>query len=281
VVWGRRRWPHSSRRVLTQQNLTELCLTRDELETQLRLHFTVCGMFEPLNIGVEANETNEFAIHIGHAEPIDLERIILKLNRSGTYRPRFDIIAGDHRAIKYVQLGFNPTLLDSFSLTIDEARKKYDVIIFDCNPSVSFFTRAIMENTDFLLVPLRPDGFARRGVAFMQNVIEKFYQLEQRPQVNAVFNFVTPNHPPAYEAETIKGLKAGKFPGTKWLTNGYLDASVRESGNLRVKGEYIAGGINEDFAETIVDRVRAGEAENNLKELANEYARKISGQLCA
>jgi chromosome partitioning protein len=261
-----------------QQNLTELCLTTSELDDRINAFRTICGLFEPAIVGRPMDAENEFGVFVGRATSVNLDGIIMRLNNTGKH-PEFDIVAGDHRSIKYVRLGDNQALLDNFALAIEEARRRYDLVIFDCNPSVSFFTRAMMENSDYLLLPLRPDGFARRGVAFTQSVIEKFYELDRRPQVNAIFNLVTPERMrPQYEQQTMDDLRTGEFAGTKWLANGYIHNTIRESGNLRFKDNttLLSRGPL-DVASVIVGRVRPGEADNNLDEVANEYARKIYG----
>jgi hypothetical protein len=111
-------------------------------------------------------------------------------------------------------------------------------------------------------------------------VIERFYELERRPQVNAVFNSVTPDGKrPRYEQETIDNLRAGDFTGTKWLKGGYLNNMIRESGSLRSKDDATVSGRGPlDIASVIVDRVRPGDADNNLDGVANEYAREIYGE---
>ena len=257
-----------------QQNLTELFLTLPELETQLQYLRTICGMFEPSQVDIEVDEENEFGTYLGraHIKESIVDRLVSKLNRSGTHSS-FDLIAGDHRSIKYVRVGEQPILFENFSQIVEAARKQYDVIVFDSNPSVSFFTRAVMENCDFILVPLKPDGFARRGVAFLQKVIEKFYELETRPQVNAVFNFVTTSGQPNYERDTIKGLKEGTFKGTSWLTGGYLDAQIGDSPTLRPK-EMRTADLAGNLASSLISLV-GNQADTNLKDFVDEYARKI------
>ncbi len=275
---------HHGKRVLMvdldpQQNLTELYLTPLELENQLHYLQTICGMFEPSQIGVEVTEAKEFDTYLGRArvEDIEIAKLALSLNQSGS-KPIFDIIAGDHRSIKYVRVGEHPILFENFTLTIAEARKHYDVIVFDCNPSVSFFTRAIMENADFLLLPLRPDGFARRGVVFLQKVIETFYELERRPQVNAVFNFVTANNQPRYERDTISRLKEDgplAFKGTDWLRGGYLDTQIRESSTLRPRTQDARVGERSVDRSSLIAGLAASEVDLDLKDFVNEYAHKI------
>ncbi len=261
-----------------QQNLTELCLTISELDERISAFRTVCGLFEPAIVGRPIDGANEFGVFVNPATSVNLEEIAMPLNNTGQH-PRFDIIAGDHRSIKYVRLGDNHVLLDNFALAIEEARLRYDLVIFDCNPSVSFFTRAMMENSDYILLPLRPDGFARRGVVFTQSVIEKFYKLDRRPQVNAVFNFVTPERQRRrYEQDTMEDLRKGIFKGTTWLKGGYLTNEIRESGSLRFKDDTtLLGRRSLDVASVIVGRVRPGDADNNLDGVADEYARKIYG----
>ena len=60
----------------------------------------------------------------------------------------------------------------------------YDVVIFDCPPTVSFTSTAALAAADFVVAPIRLDAFAVKGLTRLMNeieTVERFYKL--RPEL--------------------------------------------------------------------------------------------------
>lgn len=76
-----------------------------------------------------------------------------------------------------------------FKKFIDECREKYDVIIIDCHPAGSIFTRTALRNSDHVLIPVGPSKFASRGVALMKQFIESAHANKNTPEPHILFNY--------------------------------------------------------------------------------------------
>jgi chromosome partitioning protein len=59
-----------------------------------------------------------------------------------------------------------------FERFIAEARRKYDLILIDCHPAGSIFTQTSLFNSDHVLIPVRPQPYAVRGLFLMLNFIK-------------------------------------------------------------------------------------------------------------
>ena len=66
---------------------------------------------------------------------------------------------------------------------IEPLRKKYDFIIFDCNPALSALNTAIALACDKVIIPVNPDDFSRRG---LDKVLDEFQRVQKqyRTQIN-------------------------------------------------------------------------------------------------
>jgi chromosome partitioning protein len=260
-----------------QQNLTEMCIRTQDLDSLSKLNRSIIGLFEPNKINVEYQTIDDFAVNAQPNPNADYNQLVYKLNGTDSRHERFDILPGDHRAIKYVQNGDAGTLEANFLRGIERLKFQYDYIIFDCNPSVSFFTRAVLRASQFLLIPIKPDAFARRGVAFIDNLITKFYQLEERPQINAVFNFVSKNPTSREEKlkETLRGGGGGSFKDVAWLSGGYLNTEIPESGKLQVN--FTGLQKSSAFAEDVIAMANSQPVGSYLDSMVTEYLKRIKG----
>jgi chromosome partitioning protein len=59
-----------------------------------------------------------------------------------------------------------------FAKFIDECRQIYDVILIDCHPAGSIFTKTSLQNSDHVLIPVVPQRYAVRGIGLMMQFIE-------------------------------------------------------------------------------------------------------------
>lgn len=78
--------------------------------------------------------------------------------------------------LMYLALGQSATkttpMEERFDKFIAECRKLYDLILIDCHPAGSIFTRTSLKNSDHVLIPVTPERFATRGIGLMLKFIE-------------------------------------------------------------------------------------------------------------
>lgn len=94
--------------------------------------------------------------------------------------------------LMYVALGQATTsvkpLEDRFGKFIDECREKYDLILIDCHPAGSIFTKTSLRNSDHVLIPVAPQRYSVRGIGLMMEFIEAKKQGGKGPSPHILFN---------------------------------------------------------------------------------------------
>lgn len=75
-----------------------------------------------------------------------------------------------------------------FEKFIKECRKEYDLIIIDCHPAGSIFTKTSLRNSDHVLIPVAVQRYAIRGIGLMMKFIESKKQGTKGPQAHILFN---------------------------------------------------------------------------------------------
>lgn len=61
---------------------------------------------------------------------------------------------------------------ERFDKFISECRSLYDLVVIDCHPAGSIFTKTSLKNSDFVLMPVAPEKFAARGIGLMLKFIQ-------------------------------------------------------------------------------------------------------------
>jgi chromosome partitioning protein len=78
--------------------------------------------------------------------------------------------------LMYVALGQPSKTLtpmkERFAEFIREAKAKYDLVIIDCHPAGSVFTQTSLSTSDHVLIPVKPERYALRGVGLMKRFID-------------------------------------------------------------------------------------------------------------
>lgn len=78
--------------------------------------------------------------------------------------------------LMYVALGQSALLMkpmeERFEKFITECREEYDLIIIDCHPAGSIFTKTSLRNSDHVLIPVVPEKYAVRGIGLMLKFIQ-------------------------------------------------------------------------------------------------------------
>jgi chromosome partitioning protein len=77
---------------------------------------------------------------------------------------------------------------ERFSKFIQDCRNKYDLIIIDCHPAGSVFTKTSLRNSDHVLIPVALQRYAVRGIGLMMTFIEAKKQGTIGPKPHILFN---------------------------------------------------------------------------------------------
>ncbi|MCR8958562.1 ParA family protein [Variovorax sp. S2] len=96
--------------------------------------------------------------------------------------------------LMYVALGDHEhsakPMENRFKKFIAECRTCYDLILIDCHPAGSIFTKTSLRNSDHVLIPVLPQKYAVRGVGLMAAFIDAKKQGASGPKPHILFNRV-------------------------------------------------------------------------------------------
>lgn len=94
--------------------------------------------------------------------------------------------------LMYVALGQTNALLEPieerFEKFVTECRSLYDLILIDCHPAGSLFTKTSLRNSDHVIIPVVPQRYAVRGIGLMMQFIDAKKQGAAGPQPHILFN---------------------------------------------------------------------------------------------
>jgi chromosome partitioning protein len=101
---------------------------------------------------------------------------------------------------------------ERFEKFIVECRSKYDLIIIDCHPAGSFFTKTSLRNSDDVLIPVLADSsYAIRGIGLMMNFINAKKAGGKSPTPHILFNMTPRIGSPANESRIRSNSEFGGF----------------------------------------------------------------------
>lgn len=83
------------------------------------------------------------------------------------------------------------TLEERFSRFVDECRKVYDLVIIDCHPAGSLFTKTALRSSDHVLIPVVAQRYAVRGIGLMIKFINAKKAGQRAPEPHIVFNLTS------------------------------------------------------------------------------------------
>ncbi|MBB3773308.1 chromosome partitioning protein [Angulomicrobium tetraedrale] len=94
--------------------------------------------------------------------------------------------------LMYVALGQATTntkpIEERFEKFIGECRLHYDLIMIDCHPAGSLFTKTSLTNSDFALIPVVPQKYAVRGIGLMMEFMKAKKAGTKAPEPLILFN---------------------------------------------------------------------------------------------
>jgi len=117
--------------------------------------------------------------------------------------------------LMYVALGQSTQQLkpieERFSKFIIECRELYDLVVVDCHPAGSIFTKTSLKNSDAVLMPVVPEKFAARGIGLMMKFIEAKKNGMNGPVPYILFNRTGRNGISSVEASIRSSSSYGKY----------------------------------------------------------------------
>ncbi len=117
--------------------------------------------------------------------------------------------------LMYVALGQTTQQLkpieERFAKFIAECRDQYDLVVIDCHPAGSIFTKTSLRNSDAVLIPVVPEKFAARGIGLMLKFVEAKKEGTVGPVPHILFNKTSRAGPSPMEASIRANASYGKY----------------------------------------------------------------------
>lgn len=167
--------------------------------------------------------------------------------------------------LMYVALGQTTQQLkpieERFSKFIAECRTEYDLVIIDCHPAGSIFTKTSLQNSDAVLMPVVPEKFAARGVGLMLRFIGSKKSGTTGPDPYILFNRTSRGGVSPLEASIRANASYGKYCLNNTMKTFRAFAEPEE-------GKGFVWGSGKPYSK---------EAWRNVLAVTNEFVRKIEG----
>lgn len=203
-----------------QFNLTQTLLRESVYEKTKSEGKTILSVLEdPTNFSLYKTAS----VNSSPPLPADLiTRMKTLRNSDGSTAATLDLIAGDFSLVKYSLIDDKAVLADAkrrFKEFISEAKKTYDLICLDCNPSSSFLTTCSLCVSSHILVPVRPDRYSMLGLRLLDNFVNGLNELPNKPKKVIVLNGVlTSGYDPTVENELRSDPVYGRLTMSTHLT---------------------------------------------------------------
>ncbi len=144
-----------------------------------------------LSVLVESGQDlNPYKLQIpGNEKPPTVKSLVARVQ---TFKPGYLDLLPSTLDLMYVALGDLETssapIENRFRSFIDECRSLYDLIIIDCHPAGSIFTKTSLRNSDHVLIPVAPQRYSLRGIGLMMSFVEAKKQGAAGPTPHVLFN---------------------------------------------------------------------------------------------
>lgn len=76
---------------------------------------------------------------------------------------------------------------------IEQAKGRYDLILIDCHPAGSLFTKTSLKVSNHVLIPVSPHNYASRGISLMLEFIKNLFTGHKKPAIHILYNNIGPN----------------------------------------------------------------------------------------
>lgn len=198
--------PNRSRVLLVdydpQFNASQMWLPFDAYRTAMQQKKTILSVLMD-----DPDEIDPFSIESpGEFPPPSVEdlKVAAPLSTPGT----LDVVPST-LDLMYVALGQPskslPVVKERFATFIREVKLKYDLIILDCHPAGSVFTQTSLSCSDHVLIPVKPENFAVRGVGLMKRFIDGRGPQAPAIKPHILFNLIPPSGPRTQHETQIRG----------------------------------------------------------------------------
>lgn len=184
-----------------QANLSQFVLPQGRFEELIEQDQSVLSLFETsLVYGSPSPRRELLSVAMKHIDKPMIMDIcsevefseFAKLSHGNQRKPVF-VVPGQFELVKYT-LPKNANALDllkqNFRDAIAAARKEFDVIILDLNPSSSFMIECALSNATHVVCPIRPDKYSVQGLKSLRMLINTAFGLRTPPEILPIFNGV-------------------------------------------------------------------------------------------
>jgi cellulose biosynthesis protein BcsQ len=125
--------------------------------------------------------------------------------------------------------------IQSFRLFIAEARKLYDYVFIDTNPSTNIATLCALNVADYIISPITMDIFAARGVLMIRKLFsDRFRYLDDNAKVIGIWNMVDSKLRSSSRTSPAEEILFKKSPAAFELA---LANRIYDSGYLNYRGQ--------------------------------------------
>lgn len=169
-----------------QFNLTQTLMTQAEYQTFQKNNKTIFSVMEPPS----APTLFKIAKNLG---PPPLVSEVTKQLRywTATKKTALGLVPGDFRMTKYTLVD-DPKSLQPvqkrFMEFVENARKEYDLIVIDCNPSSSFMSLCALTASSHLLIPVRSDLYSILGLELLDEFVSGLPAIVNKPKQIVLIN---------------------------------------------------------------------------------------------
>ena len=154
------------------------------------------------------NDLDPFRLQVpGNEEPPKVIDITHKIYEYSRRQGGLDIIPAT-LDLMYIALGQSEKRIkpieERFNKFIVQCKKMYDLILIDCHPAGSIFTKTALQNSDNVIIPVTSQPYSERGVGLMIKFIEAKKLGGKSPQPYILFNLIPPSANSSEEATIRK-----------------------------------------------------------------------------
>ena len=236
-----------------QHNLTQLLFPSRKYDSHTQLGQSAISLFEaglPHNLPDPTRDWGSISTKSVPNLPA-LEIVQRLLPSNDDYPGRLDLIIGQFDLAKYALNNDQDNLKVCFNFfrdSLKELRSKYDLIILDTNPSVSFLNLCALEFSHLVISPINADKYATRGLRFLRTIEDKTAQLTRMPQRKVIINEYDKTH--SSQVDFVDKLITGRFDdsisGAGNTTN--IPESERVLKNMIPSSRYFNSTLEADYS---------------------------------
>lgn len=183
-----------------QANLTQLVLKPERHAELVSEDQSVLSLFEQsLVYGAHSPRSSLTSVSSVPIAKPEISRIATHVQQSNLSRRTarqhefgsVNLVPGQFELVKYTLPTASQALLtlrSNFERAIFEARKDYDAVLIDLNPSSSFMIQCALSCATHIVCPIKPDIYSVQGLQGLKRLIGSAFALEQPPQIISLLN---------------------------------------------------------------------------------------------